>query len=129
MPSKYLGHPIPADSIPFAATNSTDVTDTTAQTVKAAAAAGKAHYISRVIVTNKTAGESPVILIKDGAASPVTLLTCAPGGLNTWDSGEIMPPIKATTAKTITAEATGSTGDTLVTVIGWTGTPDPNDSY
>lgn len=129
MPSKYAGSPLPSNCVPFHATNASDVTSATPVAVKAApSTTGQAHYITEITVTNKTAAESPVIVVQDGADTPVVIDTFAPGGLASV-TRRYDPPRKVTTNKAINAKATSSVGDCLVTVNGFTGTPDADSGY
>lgn len=113
------------DAEPFFGTNSTLVTDTTAQTVKAAPAdTAQAYFITEVTVTNTTATstENPLITLEDGADTPVTIDTFVPGQMNSVHR-TYSPPRQCTAGKAIKAKADGSYGDCRVTVSGYLATP------
>lgn len=106
---------------PFSAINSTDVDGTTARTVKAAVT-GKRLWISGIRATNKTAGENPVVLIKDTDGTPKLLAVLQPGALADVGAGDHQdydPPLEVGSGLGITAEATSAVGDTLVHITGW----------
>jgi len=99
-------------------TNTTDVTNTTAQDVVATASVGtgKRLLIANITVTNKTAAETPVIQIKDDSGN--VLDTFAPGAGPTSVYRQYVSKIPVPAGEGVTAEATTATGDCLVTVNG-----------
>lgn len=114
------------DAAVFApAQNATDVTSTTAVAVKAAVA-GKSIRITRATFVNKTPAEAAVLILADDASTPVTLLTVA-ASTGAGNGGvvdmEFEPPIEVAVGEGVTLEATGSLGDSVVTIQGFTVTP------
>jgi hypothetical protein len=112
---------VPADATPFNAANGTDISDTTAQAIKAAVT-GKRHWITRITLTNKTASETPIVVIQDDTGTPVVILTARLGGLAAADSQRDFvfdPPIEVASGKAINGKATTATGDVVATVGGF----------
>lgn len=128
MPTNYAGTILPQDATPVFGTNTTDVTDTTAQQILAGSDLGstsQAYYITEITVTNKTAAESPVIKVQDDEATPVVLDTFVVGGLASVHR-KYDPPRQATAGADVDAVALSAVGDCLVTVSGYYGTPGLN---
>lgn len=120
--ARYLGG-FPADSDPVNAFNSTDISDTTAQTILAGSA-GKAIFITQVTCVNKTAAELPVVLLQDDATpTPASYDHFAPGA----GAGEVVhvynPPLQIATGKGLKGVALTATGDCKLHVKGFIGTP------
>lgn len=112
---------VPATATPFSATNTTDVTSTSVQVVRAAVTAKK-KWITEITVTNKTAAELPVITVEDNTGTPVVIDTFAPGDPAAGRGSErrtYSPPIEVAAGKQIGAHAGSSVGDVLVTVSGF----------
>lgn len=111
-----------ADRSPFVAHNTTDISSDTAQEIKAAVASKK-HWITRVVLANKTAGETPIVKIQDDTAeTPVDFLVVRMGGLADASSLVVIecdPPIEVGAGKAINGVATSATGDVIATVFGW----------
>ena len=113
------GYPkdLPDGRTNFTAINSTDITSTTEQTIKAGTT-GKKMYVNSAQAVNKTAAEETTIEIGYGATP--TVLACIPCA-NVDDARVDQPiifaqPIEIPAGEDIVARATSATGDTKVTI-------------
>lgn len=101
----------------FTAVNATDITDTTAQTIKAAPSdtTYQAYEIDHVSFVNRTGSEAPTILIVDGDGTEIDRVQFL-------DKGSIAlsynPPKRVATGKAIKGKALSSVGDTTITITG-----------
>ena len=112
--------PIEQYASPAFGINATLIDDTTARTILAAVV-GKSYYITQIKALNATAGENPVILVKDGT---LTLAALQPGALADVGAGdyqEFNPPLETTAGAAVTGEATTAIGDTRVQINGYLG--------
>jgi len=115
---------LPSDAVPIHGTTAADITDTSVVAIIAAPAAGKALYISKLIINNKTIAEDPIITVQDGAGTPVVIAKVMPstaGGNGGNAVFDFNPPVKLTTAKALNGKASAATGDVMITAVGWSG--------
>lgn len=117
---------VPTDATTFVSANTTDITSTTAQTIKAAVAS-KAIYVTKLLLMNKTPAEAPVITIEDNTGTPVVHLGQLELSTAAGNEGflelDFNPPIVLATGKALMGTSDGSTGDTIVCAYGFVGTP------
>ena len=112
-PSNYPS----ANATAFRSMNTTDITDTTPQLIKAAPAAGRRLYIKQILISNKTSAERPLLTIQDGTGgSPDKLAAFT---VTTLHNFTFDPPLKLEAAKPIYGVAHAALGDVVVTVFGW----------
>lgn len=107
-------------------TNTTDVTDTTAQDIIPAPSTSSFQIVIEAItVTNKTTGENPIVIVQDTSDTPLVIDTFAMGDIG--DSGGDHGSVcrgpahygtgrRVTPGKGVKARATSSVGDCLVTI-------------
>ncbi len=111
------------DAVPVASGVVADVTDTTPVPL-IALTAGKELVITQLILLNKTAAETPIIVLEDTDAAA---LGTFPLGVGAADDGKFQitlhPPITVAVGKGISAKASTATGDTQVSVRGFLQTP------
>jgi len=115
---------LPSDAVPFHDYNATDITSTTAQTIRAAPGAGKCFYISKITSFNSHATETPVITLQDDAGTPVQFWKWEQAAGPGQNEFTFDPPLKTTTNTALEGVADGSTGDVRIQVNGWVGTAD-----
>jgi len=121
--ARFIGF-IPQDAVPFFGANTTDITDTTAQTIKAAPTdTAQAYYITSISYLNRTEAEVPFVRIKDTSGTALLLDVANLKTPNGSVQHSFWPPIKVTTGKGITGEASTTVGDVEVVVNGFLGTP------
>lgn len=119
MPTTFANSVIPSGATFFKATNASDITSTTPVSIKAAPGAGYAIWLKGFSATNKHATEVPMITLQEITGN-VTIINFFLGGKETLIV-EFDDPIQLTTNEGIEGLSDASTGDTLVTVWGWTG--------
>ncbi len=111
------------DAVPVASGVVADVTDTTPVPL-IALTAGKELVITQLILLNKTAAETPIIVLEDTDAAA---LGTFPLGVGAADDGkfqtDLHPPIVVAVGKGISAKASTAVGDTQVSVRGFLQTP------
>lgn len=121
--AKFIGF-LPQDATPQRGANTTDITDTTAQTILSAPSdTGQAYYITSISYMNRTTGEEPFIRINDTSDTPLRLDVCTLDAPNNAYQHVFWPPIKVATGKGVTGEASSAVGDVEVVVHGFLGTP------
>lgn len=121
-PNHYTQHRLPVDATPFKSNNTTDITSTTEVSIKAATS-GKAIFLKGFAATNKNASEVPMITLQE-----ITGDAMLPSGVFFLGGKETLvvefdEPVQLTTGEGIEGKSDASTGDTVVTVWGWVGTP------
>lgn len=115
---------LPKDATPFRAANTTDITDTTAQTIIAAPSdTAQAYYITSVAYMNRTVAEEPFIRLQDTSDTPLRLDNAQLDAPNNDKFHSFWPPIKVATGKGINGVATSAVGDVEIVVNGFLGTP------
>lgn len=115
---------LPSDAVPVSGFTASDITTTTAVPVIAAPGAGKALYISKVIVQNKTVAEEALITIQDDGSTEkeiATVLVSTAAGNGGHAVFDFVPPIKLQTNQALDGIAASALGDTLVHASGWSG--------
>lgn len=124
MPTNFSGTILPSDATFFKAINASDITSTTPVTIKAAPTnTAQAYYIKGFSATNKHATEVPMITIQE-----ITGNVVIPAGIFFLGGKETLvvefdQPVQLTTGEGIEGLSDASTGDTLISVWGWVGTP------
>lgn len=116
---------VPGDATPFHSKNATLITSTTAQEIKAAVA-GKAIYVTQLIIQNRTVAEAAIITIQDDSGTPVEYAEVAvstAAGNAGYVAMKFEPPIQVTTGQALDGVSSGSLGDTVVHATGYVGTP------
>lgn len=108
---------VPTTATPFSSSNTTLVTSTAVQVVRAAVTSKK-KWITWISVSNPTAAETPIITVQDDTGTPVVIDTFAPGAVGSLRR-TYEPPIEVAAGKQIGAKADSSVGDTTVTVGGF----------
>lgn len=120
---------VPSDATPFVSANTTDITSTTAVTIKAATT-GKSIYVTKLLFFNKTQAEAAIITIQDDTGTPIVHLdgvelTTAAGNEGYLEYN-FSPPLQIAAGKALEGKASGSLGDTIVFASGFVGTPGTN---
>lgn len=112
---------VPATATPFAATSAV-ITSVTPVLVKAAVSSKK-KWITHIKGYNGTSAEIAVLVIEDDTGTPIEAARLFLGdpAVAGQGSGELVcrPPIEIAAGKKINARATGSLGDSFVTVLGF----------
>lgn len=121
--AKVKGADLTDDAVAVASGVVADVTDTTPVPL-IALTTGKELVITQLILLNKTAAETPIIVLEDTDAAA---LGTFPLGVGAADDGkfktDLHPPIVVAVGKGISAKASSATGDTQVSVRGFLQTP------
>ncbi len=121
--AKNLAGLLTDDAVEVTGTNATDITDTTPQAL-IALEAGKELVITQLHIVNKTAAETPIIILEDTDAAELGRYQLGIGGVAPGTLLlDLHPPIIVPVGKGISAQASTATGDTRVTVRGFSQTP------
>jgi len=120
---------LPVDAVPFHSFNDTDITTTSKQTIKTGTA-GKAIYVKKVQLINKTPGETPTIKLQDSAGTPNEYAKIHVGGIVATGGlqGPVIehifdPVLELPVGLDFDGIALSAVGDVIVNASGWVGTP------
>lgn len=119
-----VGSILPDDAVPIYNANGTEIDGATPQVILPAAGPGKAYYISRIVMSNRTPTETPFIAVTTiGAGSTVTVLGPGNGNDNSGFIELAMHPLYVTAPNegVQAASLSGSSGDTTVVIHGFHG--------
>jgi hypothetical protein len=109
---------------PFVAGGAAAVNTGAAPILLKAAVASKRHWITKVLLANKTAGEYPVAeIVEDPAGTPAVVLTLVPQCVSAASMGEKVvdfdPPVECTVAKALGYQLQSATGDCYCQLCGF----------
>lgn len=109
---------IPSTATPATKTNASAITSVTPVEI-VAAVTSKKKWITHIAASNPTTGEIACIIVEDSTGTPVVLAALQPGEpakCSGYAEFVANPPIEVASGKAINARATGSLGDSWVTV-------------
>lgn len=113
---------LPEDAVPFSAMNSTAITTTTKQTIKAGTA-GKRMFITQAHAVNLTAGEVTVLALRQGTTDFATLIPDDGSDANPSKERKFDPPLVVPIGVDLDGiSQIAAVGDCHISVNGYIGT-------